>query len=80
MTEEKLSKNLRVVIILMAIFGTVLFPLCCMLFGNNVVEGFNNILSSTPSNDPILNMVNNVTIALQLAAIVAVVLSLCLDG
>jgi hypothetical protein len=48
---EKLSKNLRIVIILMAIFGTILFPICCMLFANNVISAFGDLdaLSFTPN-------------------------------
>ena len=46
---SSLTKNQKIVIILMAFFGTILFPICCVLFGNNVISTFNNPPSMLPT-------------------------------
>lgn len=59
MTEEKLSNDLRILIILVAIFGTILFPICCMLFANNVISTFENPKLISIQSDSYTNINDN---------------------
>jgi len=52
----------------MAIFGTMLFPICCVLFANNVISAFGalNALTSNPapSHELFQSVTNNVIVAM----------------